>query len=314
MKLLFISNLYPPNVIGGYERLCYEVARAFEGRGHTIAVLTSTYGSSTASYSGQVVHRSLQLLVNATDIYAPPLIDAGAREAANAHNVSELRRVLAVEEPDVIFAWNLFFLDRSFLVSLDEVTRCVVFMLTDNWLAAALNGEFIGQFFRERVFGSPVPKAGRSVWQLGRPRWLSALRAGGSQPTARFSLRHSAIFGARFVRSLYSEAGISFASSKIIYNGVRIHDAIPDRFVDRTRFLDPSAVKLLFAGRIVDVKGAHTIIEAMPESSARRSAAFPQAYNRRRSARHALPQPTCRFDRGARNRRPRGVRRCRWGG
>ena len=25
MRILVLSNLYPPNVVGGYERLCFEV-------------------------------------------------------------------------------------------------------------------------------------------------------------------------------------------------------------------------------------------------------------------------------------------------
>src|SRR5262249_19719262 len=41
MKILFVSNLYPPNTIGGYERLCFEVAAAFVEADHEVAVLTS---------------------------------------------------------------------------------------------------------------------------------------------------------------------------------------------------------------------------------------------------------------------------------
>ena len=43
MRVLFVSNLYPPNVIGGYERLCFEVAAALAKRGHDVWVLTSDH-------------------------------------------------------------------------------------------------------------------------------------------------------------------------------------------------------------------------------------------------------------------------------
>ena len=41
MKILLISNLYPPNAIGGYERLCAMIAEALASRGHAVQVLTS---------------------------------------------------------------------------------------------------------------------------------------------------------------------------------------------------------------------------------------------------------------------------------
>ena len=40
MKLLFVSNQFPPDSRGGYENLCKEVATAFVDRGHEIAVVT----------------------------------------------------------------------------------------------------------------------------------------------------------------------------------------------------------------------------------------------------------------------------------
>ena len=48
MRVLFVSNLYPPNVVGGYERLCFEVASAFASRGHEVHVLASGHGGGIA--------------------------------------------------------------------------------------------------------------------------------------------------------------------------------------------------------------------------------------------------------------------------
>src|SRR5687767_4370547 len=41
MRLLFLSNFYPPVRSGGYDQLCQDVARTLEARGHTLSVLTS---------------------------------------------------------------------------------------------------------------------------------------------------------------------------------------------------------------------------------------------------------------------------------
>jgi glycosyltransferase involved in cell wall biosynthesis len=41
MNILFISNLYPPVVLGGYEILCARVAAVFMALGHRVTILTS---------------------------------------------------------------------------------------------------------------------------------------------------------------------------------------------------------------------------------------------------------------------------------
>ena len=55
MRILVLSNLYPPNVVGGYERLCFEVTAGLAAMGHEMVVLTSRYGGKVADYPGQVV-------------------------------------------------------------------------------------------------------------------------------------------------------------------------------------------------------------------------------------------------------------------
>jgi glycogen(starch) synthase len=255
MKVLFISNLYPPNTIGGYERLCFEVAAAFVEADHDVAVLTSGNDRGLQGYPGQRLHRTLQLLVDPTDIYAPFPGTIRERAAINAGNVARLERALALEQPDVIFAWNLYFLDPSFLTALDQAGLPVVFMLTDNWLISALDEGFIGRFFRDHAFGGkPFPEEAHGWRKVFRRR---------PRPAMRFPFRHRAIFGSDFMRLLHEAAGISFADSKVIHNGVHLAKMPDDAFADRTALHDPP--RLLFAGRLIDLKGVHTIIEALPD-------------------------------------------------
>jgi glycogen(starch) synthase len=44
MRILVLTNLYPPAALGGYERMCRDVVERFRRRGHTVGVLTSTFG------------------------------------------------------------------------------------------------------------------------------------------------------------------------------------------------------------------------------------------------------------------------------
>ena len=60
MKILFLSNMYPPHVIGGYEALCEEAVEGLAKRGHHVSVLTSTYGYDKEFSEGNI-HRLLSL-------------------------------------------------------------------------------------------------------------------------------------------------------------------------------------------------------------------------------------------------------------
>lgn len=70
MHILALSNLFPPNVVGGYERLCHAVCSDLAARGHAVTVLTSDHGGKLAEYPGLTVRRDWRLHTGA-DIYTP---------------------------------------------------------------------------------------------------------------------------------------------------------------------------------------------------------------------------------------------------
>src|SRR6185295_6527398 len=43
MKILVLTNLYPPHYLGGYELICHAVVNALRARGHTVQILTSNH-------------------------------------------------------------------------------------------------------------------------------------------------------------------------------------------------------------------------------------------------------------------------------
>jgi glycogen synthase len=271
MRVLFISNLYPPNVVGGYEQLCFEVADALAMHGHHVSVLASDYGGGTAQYAGQSVYRSLRLLAG-REIYEPFPGDAADRDAVNRSNLQALRDAVAEVAPDVIFAWNLFFLDRSFVAALAECRQPVVLMLTDNWLLSLERPEYMSRFFREHVFGpapfplppvAPPPSAHVPAWweRLIRRPHLGLTDAPLPAP---LRFRFAAVFGASFVREMHTDAGLSFASDRVVHNGVRQKQHSEAAAWDRARRAHEPELRLLFAGRLVDLKGAHDLVAAVP--------------------------------------------------
>lgn len=254
MKILFLSNLYPPNVVGGYERLCHEMATALAARDHAVCVLTSDYGTAHEDYPGQEVRRIWRLPTAVNNIYAPFEGSGEKRAAISRANVEKLDTTVRGFQPDVIFVWNLYFLDAALLDAIRCQGRPVVYLLTDNWLIAFLQPAFLHDYFAREMFAaSRAPLALlKSAVKRQLARWT----------TRSYRLAGQAIFASRFMERLYRDAGFSFSNSRIVYHGIRDVQDIPVPPRDSLR--TPGRLKLLFAGRIVEIKGVHTAVEALP--------------------------------------------------
>ncbi len=111
MRVLVLSNLYPPDVIGGYELACQQMTDALRASGHAVEVLTAAPRQPVESVP--YVRRTLRL----TDIWnqywvkqqAPLtqyLIDAESR-LVNAFNVQALTTALEEFRPEVVYVCNV---------------------------------------------------------------------------------------------------------------------------------------------------------------------------------------------------------------
>jgi glycogen synthase len=107
MRILVVSNLYPPFVIGGYEINCSNVVKALRQRGHDVTVATTPNhfpGEADPPYVRRCLHQSA---------FVPrfePLdgqIRSYAADTSNLDNVIALRRLIRKAPPDVVFLWNL---------------------------------------------------------------------------------------------------------------------------------------------------------------------------------------------------------------
>lgn len=254
MKILFLSNLYPPNVVGGYERLCFEIANGLSSHGWQIFVLTSDFGKQVQDFSGQTVERTLKLLANEKDIYQPATYSPEQRAKISKNNIEILKQTAQQVQPDVIFVWNLYFFDSLFLDVLKQLNRPIVYLITDNWLIALLNPPYIQEFFANTIKKNSL---GKLLYRKVR-RWFYDFRK------PRFYLSGHAIFASCFMRELYNDARFSFTSSSVIYHGVRLVDNPNHSFLDRTKLVNFNELNLLIAGRIVELKGVHTAIDALP--------------------------------------------------
>lgn len=137
MKILVLSNLYPPDYIGGYEIVCAQAVDALLVRGHEVRVLTSSPRQPVPALPH--VRRSLQL----SNIYDPylqhqsspvsrDLLDSEAR-LVNAHNVHVMIDAIGDFSPEVVVPFNVLGLGGLGLIAcLDYLKVPWIWLLGDN--------------------------------------------------------------------------------------------------------------------------------------------------------------------------------------
>lgn len=116
MRILVVTNLYPPQVLGGYERSIADLARLLQHRGHTVLVLTSDTPefcvAHTSLYPEPPVQRCFSLLGRWTSQGARWLEFEQVKATAQ-QNQAVLQAHLQSFQPEVCLAGNLLFLQTE---------------------------------------------------------------------------------------------------------------------------------------------------------------------------------------------------------
>jgi glycogen synthase len=110
MKILTLSNLYPPDFIGGYEIACAQVVDALRDRGHDVRVLTAA-PRQPVDTPPHILRRFKLADEWNPNAWGTHLLTYRLHEAesrwVNAYNVHALTTVLEEFDPDVVYVCNL---------------------------------------------------------------------------------------------------------------------------------------------------------------------------------------------------------------
>jgi len=247
MRILFLSNFFPPARPGGYTQWCHEVAERLAERGHNVGVLTSRYEQEKAPVGEQNIYRLFHLEGDLD--YYQPIHFFTQWKKQHRENLVCLENTVRDFAPDLIFVWGMWSLSKA-LPALAErlLPGRVVYYLSDYWPVAL--------------------DMHTTYWQLPARRWpiqllkrvlskiAMSMVAKESQPDLKLE---KVICVSNRVRDLLVEAGLPIEHACIIHGGTDI-----ERFLDvRKRDYRSRPLKLLYAGQLVQHKGVHTAIEAM---------------------------------------------------
>lgn len=269
MKILIVTNLYPPHYVGGYELHCSQVAEWLQREGHEVRVLTSTYRLPGAAspveendrerVNGVVVERALTYYPchpSPKLFYAPRIIRRQIKDAAR------FMQILREFRPDVVNWWNLEGLTKAILPIPGAQGIADACCLDDVWLIRefGVSGEKenLGWFRYWRGDWGPV-----FLRPLLRPllaRRSKAVERSGIPTRISSGIPSHACFMSEFLRFEHLREGFAFRSSEVIYGGVD-----PDRFCagPRKPLRRGDGLRLLYAGYVEQNRGLHTIIEAL---------------------------------------------------
>jgi glycosyltransferase involved in cell wall biosynthesis len=245
MRILFVSDLYPPIWVGGYELNCAEMAEGLRARGHQVEILTSAYRAEQVREPEEGVYRLLQFKSNLRRPKTPDVTGVGRnRLTVQLHNVRTIRRIIRQVRPDVLVFWGGHELGRGLLSAAEQRCR-VVYFLADNWLTLELGID-------------------QRPWRYRAPRRLYDLALGLLGIPSGAVRRDHLIFVSRALQNQYAGLSIDVRKGTVIHLGITEEFARlqPQHILQRAPDEPP---RILYTGQIVAEKGVPTLIKALAQ-------------------------------------------------
>ncbi len=245
MRILVLTNLYPPHALGGYELSCHDTVERWREAGHEVAVLTTatTFHDPAADPPQPHVRRVLEWYWADHRITRP---SPRVRFELERGNQRRLAEALAEVAPDVVSVWAMGGMSLGLLSTCVARQVPLVAVIEDDWL----------------VYAADVD-AWTGAWSR-RPAWLGALVARVSGlPTRAPTLPPDAMvaFASDYLRiRARAEATVGFRRSSVVPLGTDPTDFPSRRPGDR-----PWRGRLLMVGRVEPRKGFDIAVRALAE-------------------------------------------------
>lgn len=249
MKILALTNLYPPHYLGGYELICHAVVNNLRQRGHEVHVLTSEHQCANATGAEDPsIDRTLKI----HGFYGHPWRGIASLSKLEIANNRIVRETISRVKPDLVYVWNMGGVSKSILLTLERLNIPTAFYLSDHWIARGLQADVWLNWWTGPT--TSVPK--KIIRTITRPIFNSL-----APITSIHQLKFKRIyFCSRALRKLTASAGFDVMHGSVIYCPVDIK-----KFDGPIRRAEDPCRKLLWVGRLSEDKGIMTALRAMRE-------------------------------------------------
>ena len=251
MKILALTNLYPPHYLGGYELICYMVVNELRARGHQVQVLTSNHvvpGKPAETEQG--VERALRI----HGFYGHPWLNIAKLQQLEAHNNRTLLAAIEKQKPDLVYVWNMGGLSKSMVLTLQKLGIPTVYYLSDHWIARGFTSDVWLNWWNGSA--GPKKKFARSI-----ARWTGLRsfldRSAPTNPSNHLRFQRL-YFCSKALRKLTAGAGFEVMHGAVIYAPVDIQ-----KFTGTPKPESNSLRSFVWVGRLAQDKGVMTALKAM---------------------------------------------------
>ena len=244
MKILVLSDHFPPDVIGGYELGCFHVTEALAGRGHTCLVVTSRKEGISESISRNN-YKTLRVLEN-IPIMPPGLARRLRLLYLEWHNYYALKKVIKQFQPDCVYVWKPYDLTVSTLNCLHDTNLLLVFYFFDLWFMRLQKLDFnlaLQNFKKFNLLFQLTEKLGLQCWRT------------------QLNLPH---LHAQFCSKMVEDQCLKYFETRVISHqripfGINVADIV----FDHEKKALNSPLRLLFSGRFCKEKGILIALETV---------------------------------------------------
>jgi glycosyltransferase involved in cell wall biosynthesis len=245
VKVLVVTNLYPPHSLGGYELSCQDVVRRWRQHGHEVTVLTTTTRLPGVKDRDdeEGVHRALEWYWAEHELQRPPPVQRLRIERANQRRLDAL---LDAVRPDVVSLWAMGGMSMSLVSHCLRRHQPMVAVVEDDWL----------------TYG-PKVDAWSAAWSR-RPASLGRIGArltGVATTPPTLPPAVVAAFASQYLQDRAAETGIvGHTTAEVVPLGIDRAD-FPPRPVEAR----PWRGRLLGVGRIEPRKGFDIAVRALAD-------------------------------------------------
>jgi glycosyltransferase involved in cell wall biosynthesis len=248
MRILIITNYYPPIEIGGWEQLTADVADELSQRGHKIHVVTSNRPINGMADPETDISRILYLeSPDHVNYHLQYSLSHRWQENRNAANLSV---IVSEFNPDIIFINGMWNLPHSLAQAAERLLPGrVVYYMASYWPT---------EMDAHSAYWSSISHNGiRRLPKSVLARFFKHYIITGV-PRSQLDFRLVLCVSAYVQEYMIAEAKVPREQTRVVHNGINL-----DYFKLKAGSVENGPMRLLYAGRLSPDKGVHTILESL---------------------------------------------------
>lgn len=252
MKILVLSNLFPPHGIGGYEERCRDAVVVLRERGHEVLVLTSDHlvEDQPSMESKSIEEGVLRKLWLSWFGLKPENLAQFAENVAK--DMTILEETLQDWKPDLVHVWSMGGVSKTLMAVLDACGLPVLYDISDYSLLRELKHDLWFKYWSQSDIHATEST------EIQQHDILVRYQGGVPAKPPQVWVRN-ATFTSQAVETKYLSSGYLPCAKQVIPCGIPLANFPTSPLKERN--FPPQ--RLLFVGNIRYDKGAHTVLEAL---------------------------------------------------